>query len=170
MEISRRNLAGVSGLALLTGCGLIKGNPLQTVVNVNLATAQAEAAAIYQALSTFIGAAESVVSPSIANTITSVFNDLGIAVKAFSSLTPSASNVGALAQDVLGFVSQLMPLIPATILPASTSTAIKFGLMILSALIAGMSTVTVPTPVTTVPSSSVKAPQVIIAPIPIPLS
>jgi hypothetical protein len=175
MKFTRRNLgtfaAFAVGASTLAGCSLINGNPLNTSVTVNLATAQAEAQAIYQAFGSFVSLAESSVSSSISGEISSAYSALGTAVTAFGQLTSGSATVNQVAQEVIGLIGQILPLIPATILPGPTGAAISLGLLLLSAFISGLSTITVPAAaVVTPPASLVRAKQVIIAPIPIPLS
>jgi hypothetical protein len=138
-------------------------NPLDVKIVVNLATAQAQATATYDALQGFVQTAAAAAGPAGA-VVTAAYADLGTLVADFAALPSGATTAATLAQSILSAVAKVMSLVP---LPPATSTAISAGLAILSALMAGLSSITVVSPSST---STVGATRVISAPVPIPLS
>lgn len=165
MNFSRRRIFGASALSAiaagLSGCGLVSIN--QGTVTVNLANAQAEAKAIYSALTAFVEELTSTLPPSMKAKAETAYADLGKVVSVFAGLPDGSSTIPQAAQAVIAAVQSLVPLLP---LPAATTAAISTGLLLISALIAGVSSITVPAPVA---AAGVRAVPVVSGPIPIPL-
>jgi hypothetical protein len=165
MNFSRRRIFGASALAVtaagFSGCGLVTIN--QGTVTVNLANAQAEAKAIYSALTAFVAELTNTLQPGMKAEAETAYADLGKVVAVFAVLPNGSSTIPQAAQAVIAAVQSLVPLLP---LPVATTSAISTGLLLISALIAGVSSITVPAPAVVV---GVRAVPVVSGPIPIPL-
>jgi hypothetical protein len=164
MNLTRRTLFGASALAAtaLSGCGLITLN--NGTVTVNLTNAQAEAKAIYTALTAFVTELAAALPPTVKAEVNTAYAALGKAVTVFAELSDGASTIPQAAQAVITAVQSLVPLLP---LPAATTAAISTGLLLISALIAGVASITVPAAAV---AQGVRAVPVVAAPIPIPLA
>lgn len=165
-SISRRALLGATVFApvALPGCAALTGNPLQKTITVNLAAAQAEAKTIETALGIVLSSVQTALPASIAAKASAAIATLSKAVAAFAAVPSGSTTVATLAGDVIAAASAVVALIP---LPPATGLAINSGLAILSALIAGLATVTV---TTSPPATGVKAARVIPGPVPVPVS
>jgi len=168
--VNRRQLLGSSLLALvaLGGCAQVTsilGSTTQTI-EVSLANAQAESGAILSALTAGAAAAISsgVVAGGAANTVKTALTDLTTAVTAFQAVSAGGS-YAALAQSVVTAANGLLPLLP---IDPAAKTAIALGLTLLSALIGGLTSLTLPAPAATTPGA-VGAREMLAAPIPIPV-
>jgi len=129
-------------------------------VTVNLGNTQAEATAIYAALSPFV----SLVSNPSEQT---AYETLGVAVKAYAGLPngtmPTATAISALTSDFSSVLSQVS-------LPSDTKLAIDAGLGLIDALGTGVTSVPVPASAGATTGSAPAAGEVVPAPISIPLS
>jgi hypothetical protein len=158
----RRNLIKTSALAPLALAGCVSQTTANTIA-VTLANAQAEANTILTALQTLIPNLKSTIPAGIVSAVNADLTTLENDVSSFVLLTPGSSYV-ANAQAVIKDVSLLLPILP---LPTATSFAISMGLSLISGLLAGVSSMSIPT----IPaSSSVSAHAVVPGPIPVPLS
>lgn len=167
MHITRR--AALSRGAMLA-CAMplalaacASGNPLGTTITVNLAGAQAEAAAILDALNVVASSASISMTPAMQTTVTGYLSELGTAVAAFAALPSGSTSVATFADAVIAAVAKVVGILK---LPAATSFAISEGLALLTALVAGLSTITV----SHVTSTASAVPGKVSAPIPIPVS
>ncbi len=163
MNLYRRHVlnASLMGATLLTGCGMITtGNG---TVTVNLANAQAEAKSIYTALGSFATVlADSL--PAKAQ-VEAAYTDLGKLVRIFANVPDGSSGIAQAAQSVISSAQALLALLP---LPVATATAISTGLLLISALLTGVSSITVP--VAAPAPLGIRAVPVIPGPVPIPLA
>jgi hypothetical protein len=163
MKISRRfALLGCMALPALSACGLVTAG--NNVITINLATAQAEAKTLLAAAQAFVLEFGAVLPAAVKAQAGAILADLETAVAVFASIPSGSTNYVGAAQAVIGLVEQLMPLLP---IPGPASSAISAGLMLLSGLIAGVATISVPA---AAPSAGIAAGRVIAGPVPIPLS
>lgn len=166
--IARRHLLGMGVTALLAGaagCSLLSSST-QTI-QVTLVNAQAEAAAILQALDVGVSTAltSGAVTGGAAVTVNSVLVDLKTAVAAFEALV-AGDNYAALAQSVINGANSLLVLLP---IDPGTKTAISLGLTLLSGLIGGLASITVPVAAAPTTTGNLGARMMITAPIAIPV-
>jgi len=132
-------------------------------IAVTLASAQAQANAILAAIETLYPSLQSKIPTAIIGAVNTDLTMLEGDVSKFVLLTPGESYV-ADAQAVIKDVNLILPMLP---LPPATSFAVTMGLGLISALLAGISSVSAP--LAAPAASGVAAPRVIPAPIPIPL-
>lgn len=150
-------------LATLDACTNGTVSPGTTVVQVSLANAQAEATTLYTALTTFARTVLAALSAQVQGMISEGLSVLDSTVSTFTALPFGSITYAALAQDVVTAVAKVVPLLP---LPAVSQLAITEGMALLSALVAGASTITVSKPTT---ASARFGAKVVPGPIPIPL-
>ncbi len=166
--MNRRNMffalgASVSALTL-AACSKTGSLVTNTTITVNLSNAQSEANAIETALTAFVTELVSTLNAQLQVKVNTYLKLVKGAVAAFIALPTGSTTYIALAQNVVNAVQQLVPLIP---IPAPTQVAITEGLTLLTALIAGIGSITV-TPVKTAALVMGKSPRLALAPIAIP--
>ena len=154
--LTRRFFIASSLVLPVAGCS---SSQMQTIT-VTLLTVQAEVKAINSA----VDAVYKSLPPATQAPLAKYISVLDAAAAATAALTPS-SNYQTVLESVIAASQAAIEFVP---LPAPTITAIQLGLGLVSALIAGLPTVTVPASAAAQPSLGVKA--TINAPIPIPLS
>ncbi len=165
MHFSRRNLFGLSAIAaamVLPGCGLVTRSG--GTITVNLANAQSEAKTIYTALTAFVTELADTVPESTRAKIEAAYAALGTEVTTFAELPDGNSTIPEAAQAIINAVQSLIALLP---IPAVTASAISAGLLLISGLIAGLSSMTIPAPAAAL--TGVAAAPVVAGPIPVPL-
>ncbi|MGC9271909.1 hypothetical protein [Acidiphilium sp.] len=172
MTLSRRALfgtasLGVTALALAACTTGTFGNPLGTTITVNLAAAQAEAKAILEAVQIVAASATVALSKAAQVSLSNDLNVLTTAVSEFAGLPSGSTSMAAFAGDVVTAIGAVMALLP---LPSGTALAVAEGVALIKALIAGLSAITITTPVATGVAKASLSARVIAAPIPIPLS
>ena len=163
MNLHRRHVLNASILSatLLSGCGMISTQ--NGTVIVNLANAQAEAKSIYAAFGSFV--TELADSLPAKTQVESAYADLGKLVTIFANVPNGSSSIAQAAQSVINTAQALVSLLP---LPAATTTAISTGLLLISALLTGVSSITVPA--ANPAPAGIRAVPVIPGPVPIPLA
>lgn len=166
----RTLLGGVSLGAMAVGLAACTagttGNPLGTTITVNLASAQAEAKAILQAVQLVAASATLTLSTAAQGTLANGLNILATAVSEFAGLPSGSPSIAAFAGDVVSAIGAVTGVLP---LATGTALAIGEGVALVKALIAGLSAITITTAVSTGVAAHAMT-RVIAAPIPIPLS
>ncbi len=168
---NRRNiLTGGSSLLVvgaLAACS--KGVNISTItktIQVTLQNAQNQSVAVFSAVSAFAKEFATTFSTTVQSKINSGLTVLGGAVKAFASLPNGSMSVAQFAQNVINAINSIIPLIP---IPGPAQVAITESLTLLSALIAGMSTIAVTTAPTAALVAGKPARYTTMGPIPIPV-
>lgn len=159
----RRKLLCAAALATPAAMIAACSKPLNTVITVNLANAQAEAVTIETALKAVYEDVSATLSATIQNQAAAMLQDLDAAVKAFTSLPSGTTTYAAFANAVLGVINPLVALLP---LPPATKAAITTGTLLISGLINGLASVSLPPPSAAVGVSAVR---IIPGPVPVPL-
>jgi hypothetical protein len=163
-SLSLFTMAPVIAAPMLLAACSTSGNPLTQTVTVNLASAQAEAQSILTSFKIMAAGSAGSFSAATNAQVTAALAKLASAVAVFNALPSGTTTYAALAQEVLSAVGAVSALVP---LPPATALAINEGLALVSALVAGLSVITVNSaPV----STGVGAVRVIPGPIAIPLS
>ncbi len=137
-----------------------------TTVPVSLATAQAEATTIMNALNQEGATLIATLPASVQPQLTLALKSLGAAEAAFISLPSGGATV---AQAASAFVQAAEGVVAILPLPATTQLALDGGLTLVNALIAGLSSITVPVAPTTT-AALVTGSGIVNGPIPIPVS
>lgn len=165
----RRIVAALAAVSLLVaGCTKVTDpNTGTTTVVVNLANAQAEADAVAKAVSAAAFAQSTALAADAQKNLQTALSAMNASVAAFDALPATNPKVMDYAKAVTQAIEAVMALAP---LPPATKLAVDEGLALVDALVAGLTTVTVPA--ASMPAS-VKLgakPMMIEAPIPIPMS
>lgn len=162
MIIRRR---AILSTAMLFPLALVGCSPKQ--ITIDLTTAQAEAKTIETALGFVVTTLPSPIQAEAKKAL----NELEAVVSAFEKLTYSSgmTTILSFTQQVITAVSAVLAVVP---LPGPTGLAIHEGLAILSALMSGLSTLTVPRTIRA-PAVGVGAPavtqHVVPGPVPVPV-
>ena len=162
-----RRLASVASLAALAGCAA-QGSPTTpaggntTTSPVNLPVAQSEASAVLAAFETGLPALLPELSASVQNQANLALSSLKVAVGTFVALPANAT----FAQSAMAVVQAVAGVAAVVPMPPQMALAVAGASVLLNALIAGLSSVTVTTPAasTTTASATLNG-----APIAIPL-
>ena len=165
MHLHRRHILNTSMLAatFLAGCGVITAK--NGTVTVNLANAQLQAKSIYAALGAFVTELANSVPAATKAEVNAAYAELGKFVAIFANIQNGSSNLAQATQSVINTAQTLVALLP---LPTVTRNAIGTGLLLISPLLTGVSSITAP--VSAALHSGIGTVPVIPGPIPIPLS
>ena len=157
--------AALAALVAFAACTTTTNSNGTTTVTVSLATAQAEATTIMNALNQEGASLIATLPATIQPQLTTALKSLGAAEAAFIALPSSGVTV---AEAGTAFVQAAEGVVAILPLPATTQLALDGGLTLVNALIAGLSSITVPVPPVT--ASLGAGAGIVNGPIPIPVS
>jgi hypothetical protein len=158
--------AALAALVAFAACTTTTNSNGTTTVTVSLATAQAEATTIMNALNQEGANLIATLPANVQPQLTTALKSLGAAEAAFIALPASGVTV---AQAATAFVQAAEGVVAILPLPATTQLALDGGFTLVNALIAGLSSITVPVAPTTT-ASLVTGAGIVNGPIPIPVS